>query len=102
MDRRGLAQTIAAHVAGVPGVACLSAGRGVEAATYYPGGKIAGVVIRDGAVDVHVVISVLPIGDVVERVRHAAALVLADVGHTGRRVDVMVEDIALADLPARA
>jgi hypothetical protein len=46
---------VAAVVAACPGVARLSAGPVGEVATYLPGRRVAGVRVRPGAVEVHVV-----------------------------------------------
>ncbi|HEV2930422.1 MAG TPA: hypothetical protein VGW74_17190, partial [Propionibacteriaceae bacterium] len=80
VDRSTLAQAVAAAVLAMPGVARLSGGRGVEAATLYPGGKVVGVVAEDRAVRVHVVAGRLPLGPLVQDVRAAVAIVLAGLG----------------------
>jgi len=99
LDLGHVARTVAARIAGVPGVAGLSAGLGVEVATYYAGGKTAGVVVHDGVVAVHVVIETLPVAAVAERVRQAAQNGLTELGCTAR-VDVVIEDVVLGGLPA--
>ncbi len=97
-----LAREVAAAVAQTDGVARLTPGRGVEAATYYPGGKTQGVVVTgEGSVEVHVVISALPVVKVVERVQRAVGDVLARYGEP-RRVGVVVEDLVLERLPEQA
>jgi hypothetical protein len=101
VDRATLAQAVAAGVLAVPGVARLSGGRGVEAATLYPGGKLVGVVADDQAVRVHVVAGRLPLGPLVQEVRAAVAIVLAGLGAT-RVVDLVVEDLELDRLPSGA
>ena len=99
VDRSTLAQAVAAGVLAVPGVARLSGGRGVEAATLYPGGKVVGVVADDQAVRVHVVAGRLPLGPLVQEVRAAVAIVLAGLG-AARVVDLVVEDLELDQLPS--
>ena len=101
VDRATLAQAVAAGVLAVPGVARLSGGRGVEAATLYPGGKVVGVVADDQAVQVHVVAGRLPLGPLVQEVRAAVAIVLAGLG-AARVVDLVVEDLELDQLPSGA
>jgi hypothetical protein len=101
VDRATLAQAVAAGVLAVPGVARLSGGRGVEAATLYPGGKVVGVVADDQAVRVHVVAGRLPLGPLVREVRAAVAIVLAGLG-AARVVDLVVEDLELDQLPSGA
>jgi len=97
-ERAAIAHAVAARVAGLAGVAGLSAGHAVEAATYYPGGKTVGVAVHDETVTVHVVIDALPVHDVAERVRRAAEASLAELGRGGR-VDVVIEDVVVAGLP---
>jgi hypothetical protein len=101
VDRATLAQAVAAGVLAVPGVARLSSGRGVEAATLYPGGKVVGVVADDQAVRVHVVAGRLPLAPLVQEVRAAVAIVLAGLG-AARVVDLVVEDLELDQLPSGA
>ena len=101
VDRSTLAQAVAAGVLAVPGVARLSGGRGVEAATLYPGGKVVGVVADDQAVRVHLVAGRLPLGPLVQEVRAAVAIVLAGLG-AARVVDLVVEDLELDQLPSGA
>ena len=98
-DRATLAQAVAAGVLAVPGVARLSGGRGVEAATLYPGGKVVGVVADEQAVRVHVVAGQLPLAPLVQEVRAAVAIVLAGLG-AARVVDLVVEDLELDQLPS--
>lgn len=101
VDRATLAQAVAAGVLAVPGVARLSSGSGVEAATLYPGGKVVGVVADDQAVRVHVVAGRLPLAPLVQEVRAAVAIVLAGLG-AARVVDLVVEDLELDQLPSGA
>ncbi len=93
-----IAQAVALGVAGVAGVARLTSGTGVEAATYFAGGKTVGVVVRQDQVRVHIVLSQLPIVEVAERARAAAQRVLGALG-AERRVEVVVEDLEVEQLP---
>ncbi len=93
-----IAQAVAFGVAGVAGVARLSPGAAVEAATYFAGGKTIGVVVRRDEVVVHVVVSELPLVQVTERVRKAAQRVLRALA-AERPVEVVVEDLELEQLP---
>ena len=93
-----LARAVAAAATAVPGVARLSGGTGVEAATLYPGGKVVGVVVDQASVTVHLVAGRLPLVELAEHVRAAVGAVLAQ--HGARRVvDIVVEDLDLDDLP---
>lgn len=93
-----IAQEVALGVAGVPGVARLSPGGAVEAATYFAGGKTAGVVVREDQVVVHIVVNELPIAQVTEQVREVAQEALRAFGAT-RTVEVVVEDLEVEQLP---
>ena len=93
-----ISQAVALGVAGVAGVARLTPGAGVEAATYFAGGKTVGVVVRQDQVRVHIVLSQLPIVEVAERARAAAQRVLGALG-AERRVEVVVEDLEVEQLP---
>jgi hypothetical protein len=93
-----ISQAVALGVAGVAGVARLTAGAGVEAATYFAGGKTVGVVVRKDQLRVHIVVSQLPIAEVSERVREAAQRVLGALG-AERPVEVVVEDLEVEQLP---
>jgi hypothetical protein len=94
-----IARTVALGVAGVAGVARLTPGAGgVEAATYYAGGRTIGVVVLKDQVAVHVVVSELPIARITERVREAAQRVLRAIG-AERPVEVVVEDLEVEQLP---
>jgi hypothetical protein len=93
-----ISRAVALGVAGVAGVARLTPGAGVEAATYFAGGKTLGVVVQKDQVRVHVVLSQLPIAQVTERVREAAQRVLRALG-AERPVEVVVEDLEVEQLP---
>jgi hypothetical protein len=95
----GLVRAVAACVSSLPGVACLTGGPGVEAATYYRGGKVVGVVVRDGRMSVHLVANALPIQKVVADVREAITGFLRDQDH-GFAVEIVVEDLEVDQLPA--
>jgi hypothetical protein len=93
-----ISQAVALGVAGVAGVARLTPGAGVEAATYFAGGKTVGVVVRQDQVRVYIVLSQLPIAQVTERVREVAQRVLGALG-AERPVEVVVEDLEVEQLP---
>ncbi|MDQ6899790.1 MAG: hypothetical protein M3072_09810 [Candidatus Dormibacteraeota bacterium] len=97
-DRGVIAKAVALGVAGVPGVARLSPGGAVEAATYFAGGKLAGVVIREDQVVIHIVVNELPIARVSEHVREVAQQALRALG-AARPVEVVVEDLEVEQLP---
>ena len=82
--------TVAALVLGCPAVAGLSAGPFGTAASYLPGRVVPGVRVGPDAVEVHVVARYGPtVAELAGQVRTAlAGRVL------GRRVDVVVEDLA--------
>ncbi len=94
IDRTSTAQAVAAGVVRVPGVARLTGGPGVEVATYHPGGKVVGVVVRDDAVSVHLVARALPLTRVVEEVRAATREILTAQGRPPV-VDIVIEDVEL-------
>ena len=93
-----LAQSVAAAVRSVSGVARLSGAGAVVAATYFAGGKVHGIRFRDGKAWVHIVIDGLPISPIAEAVRAAATAALAKLGQ-GCEVMVVVEDLDLDHLP---
>ena len=101
VERVAVAQAVAAAVAGVPGVARLSGGAGIEAATLYPGGKVTGVKVADHRVAVHLVASQLPLPALVGEVRAAARAALASLGFE-HSIDVVVESLDLDQLPPAA
>ena len=94
-----LAQRIAERVGAVRGVARLSGGGVGAAATYAPGRRIAGVRMRDGSIEVHIVAagSVASLPTIAAAVRDAVTPLAG-----GLRVDVFVNDVDLdvADLDA--
>jgi hypothetical protein len=95
MSETELADSIAAAILAVPGVAALHPGMFGEVGTYLPGRRVTGVRIRDDAIDVH-----LTVHEGVD-VRGTAAAVRDAVGRVaaGATVDVTVEDIAPAVRP---
>jgi hypothetical protein len=100
VERARLARAVTAGAVQTAGVARLSPGHGVEAATYYPGGKIQGVIVRDdGSVEVHVVIVALPVASVVECVQRSVKEAVLAGYAVEPRVDVVVEDLILDHLP---
>jgi hypothetical protein len=91
--RSDLAEAAADAALRVPGVAGLSAGTGVEVATYYPGGKTLGVRLRDDGAEVHIVAGRAPLPPLAEEVAVAVGRVLAAAG-AARPVTVVVDDVA--------
>lgn len=88
-----LADRIAAAVGACPAVARLGAGRVGEVATYLPGRRVAGVAVRDEAVELSVVgSSTATAKDLLAQVRAAVGPLLA-----GRRLDVAFADIELPE-----
>lgn len=76
-------------VLGLPGVAGLHAGALGEVATHLPGRRVPGVRVRDGVVDVHVVLTgTAPLRVTAGAVRAAVAALAPGVA-----VDVTVEDV---------
>lgn len=100
-DRAALAHAVAASVAGVPGVARLSGGAGIEAATLYPGGKVTGVKVSDHRVAVHIAADRLPLPALAGEVRAAARAALASLA-SEHAVDVVIEALDLEQLPLLA
>jgi phenylpyruvate tautomerase PptA (4-oxalocrotonate tautomerase family) len=98
--REDLARSLADAVTAVPGVAALTGGPGVEVATFFSGGKVTGLHLGDDQVDVHVVIDQTPLQVVAEAAAGAALRVLSAAGDS-RRVQVIVEDVALEALGRR-
>ena len=95
MSETELADSIAAAILAVPGVAALHPGMFGEVGTYLPGRRVTGVRITDDKVDVHVTVY-----EGVDVRRTAAAVRDAVVRVTpGPTVDVTVEDIAPAVRP---
>ncbi len=78
----------------VPGVARLSTGGMVEAATHFAGGKVVGVLLTPAAVRVHVVVDRVPVSAVGSAAGEAAHRALVRLGDP-RPVDVVVDDIVL-------
>ena len=102
-QRAVLALAVAGVVTGVAGVARLadrSVPAGVELATHYPGGKVTGVRIVGDTVSVHLVADRLPLPAVAGEARAAAEASLASLG-ARHRVDVVVEDLEVDELPPR-
>ena len=87
-----LAQRIADCAGAVRGVARLSGGGVGAAATYAPGRRIAGVRLRDGSIEVHIVAigSVASLPTIAAAVRDAVTPLAG-----GSRVDVFVDDVDL-------
>lgn len=84
-----LTETVAARVRDCPLVADLSTGRFGTIATPVPGGRIEGVALRDGSVEIGVVARYgPPLPEVAEQVRSAVQPLVP-----GRVVHVSIEDI---------
>jgi len=99
--RSDLAEAAADATLRVPGVAALSAGTGVEVATYYPGGKTLGVRLRDDGAEVHIVAGRGPLQPLAEEVAVAVGQVLAAAG-AGTPVTVVVDDVLAEALERRS
>jgi hypothetical protein len=95
-DRGTIARAVAVAVAGL---ARLTPGSGVEAATHFAGGKILGVVVADDRIEVHVAVRELPVAQAAERVREAARRALGAL-RAQRPIDVLVEDLDIDSLPS--
>jgi hypothetical protein len=100
LDRGAVARAVAAGVVNVPGVVRLDAGSGVEVATYWPGGRTIGVVLRSDRLSVHVVVDRLPLAEVAGPVAAVATTVLRAVG-LELPVEVVVAGLESDRLPPR-
>jgi hypothetical protein len=98
--RSDLAEAAAHAALDVPGVAGLSAGTGVEVATYYPGGKTLGIRLREDGAEVHIVAGRSPLQPLAEEVAVAVGQVLTAAG-ASRPVTVVVDDVAPEALDRR-
>lgn len=92
MSTEALAGQVREAALAVPGVARLAPGTVVEVATHFAGGKVVGVRLAGGTVQVHVVVDQLPVGPVADRVAAAVREVLAGADDP-RPVQVMVDDV---------
>lgn len=92
-DPATVAAAVRAAVLAVPGVTRLTPGTGVEVATQFPGGKIAGIRLGD-PVEVHVEIGPVPIAPVAKKIQAAVRNVLSRSG-LDSSVEVVVDDIEL-------
>ena len=97
--RREIAETVAAAVDEVPGVRRTFGSGVVELSTLYPGGRVEGVALRDEVVLVCVALSRLPVPAVADEITAAAGEALRSLGDT-RRVEVVIDDLDLDELPA--
>lgn len=83
-----IADTIAAAVTRVPGVASLHAGMFGEVGTYLPGRRVVGVRVTESSTDIHVCIFVdAAVRDTALRIRQAVS------GLVAGPVNVTVEDV---------
>jgi hypothetical protein len=99
--REDLAHAAADAALGVPGVARLSPGHGVEVSTQYAGGKVLGVRLGGDRAEVHIVADQVPLPPITDQVAAAVAGVLAAAGEA-KPVTVVVADIELAAADRRA
>ncbi|MCA3748040.1 MAG: hypothetical protein IN808_02745 [Rubrobacter sp.] len=86
-----LARAASRAALAVEGVAALGTGRFAEAATYEGGEKVTGVVVKDGEVEVHVILSyplTRPVPQIAEEIAEKVSS-----GTGGRRATVVVEDL---------
>jgi phenylpyruvate tautomerase PptA (4-oxalocrotonate tautomerase family) len=97
--RRELAESVAAAVDEVAGARRTFGSGVVECSTLYPGGRVEGVALRDESVVVCVALARLPVPAVAGEVTAAARAALNALGDR-RRVDVMIDDLDLDELPA--
>lgn len=97
MDPGVLARAVAGASTLVRGVSRLVGGTGVEAATYYPGGKVVGVVLAPDVVRVHCVVGRLPLVPVADTLLKMVGAVLTEAGDA-RPVQVVVEDVEASAL----
>jgi hypothetical protein len=82
------------------GVAAIGEGRLAEVATRWLGEKVLGVAVDETSIEVHVVArypSGFPVADLAERLRNKVEPLLG-----GRRVDVVVDDMVMAEDDAPA
>ncbi|WP_311922277.1 hypothetical protein [Microbispora sp. H10836] len=92
-EREVSARRLADRVLSCPDVAGLSRGPFGVVATYLPGGQVAGVAIRDDAIEVDVVARYgRPLPEVADLVRDAIGGLAG-----GRRVDVTIADVVTDD-----
>ena len=83
-----IADTIAAAVTGIPGVASLHAGMFGEVGTYLPGRRVVGVRVTEASTDIHVCIfAYAAVRDTDLRIRQAVS------GLVTGPVNVTVEDV---------
>jgi hypothetical protein len=89
-----VARAVADTALSTEGVHSLGTGTFAEVATYGPGEKVLGVIATEESVEVHVV-ALYPLkSPVPDLVRELREKLISEVG--SRRIDVVVEDIALA------
>lgn len=87
-----LAHALAERVRACPDVADLAAGPFGTIATYLPGGKVSGVAVRPGEVEIAIVARYgRPLPQIAEEIRDAVAPLTGD-----RRVHIVVADVTVA------
>lgn len=96
-----LARAALATMRAVPGVADISRGRYAIARTFGPRGEtVEGVQLTPAPeglhVEVHVVVTLVPLLPLAEAIRTAIAAALAALGHPVTAVDVWVDDLRLS------
>ncbi|CAN5132330.1 hypothetical protein BH24ACT16_BH24ACT16_03740 [soil metagenome] len=92
-DELQVARAVADTALSTEGIHSLGTGAFSEVATYGPGEKVLGVIVTEGEVEVHIV-ALYPLkGSVPELAGAVRDRVAPDA--EGRRIDVVVEDIAL-------
>lgn len=99
MRREDLVRTLAEAVINVPGVAGLAAGRYVEVATHFSGGKVVGIRLSD-PIEIHIVADQLPLQPVADSVVAAARRVLLAAAEE-RDVLVVIDDVTAPALERR-
>ena len=99
--REDLALAAADAALGVPGVARLSPGSGVEVSTQYAGGKVLGIRLGGERAEVHIVADRVPLPPITDQVGAAVGAVLAAAGES-KPVTVVVADVEVAAVNRRS
>ena len=95
-----VARAVAEAALGVPGVAALSPGPGVEVSTQFSGGKVLGVRLVGDEVSVRITADRVPLPPVANQVSVAVRRVLSAMGDN-RPVTVFIDDVTPAALTRR-
>lgn len=105
LSELAIARAVAGAVQQVPGVAGISPGRFAEAATYGPGARVRGVVVRWGANGLEVAVHLrvvygpaLVLTALADQARRAARQAIADL-EAGpiRRIDIAIDDLLVTE-----